>query len=149
MNKLTVLVAEEDERQTQLITNALSQNLSVSQIIGFQSGQNVLAFLFGLSDYKIPGEKYVLILDTQMPQIGGLEVLKIVKNHATLKSMPVIIFSSVKDTQTMELCYRLGCNAFIQKPIDCTEFERLSMLDFLSVMQVPDTPKDSLIKSAS
>jgi CheY-like chemotaxis protein len=149
MNNLTVLVAEEDEGQTELLTNALSRNRSVSHTLSFQNGQDVLTFLFGLSDYKIPGEKYVLILDAQMPQVSGLEVLKIVKNHETLKSMPVIIFSSVKDTQTMELCYRLGCNAFIQKPIDCTEFDRLSMLDFLSVMQVPDTPRDSLIKSAS
>jgi CheY-like chemotaxis protein len=148
MNSRTVLLAEEDERQANLITKALSQNISVNQVIGFPNGQDVLNFLFGLSDYDIYEKKYVLILDTQMPQVSGIEILKIVKNHDALKSLPLVIFSSVKDTQTMEICYRLGCKAFINKPIDCTEFERLSMLNFSSVMQVPDPPEDSFIKSA-
>jgi len=140
MSNLTVLLAEDDERQANLITRALSQNKSVNQVIGFSNGQDVLCFLFELSICNIPGEKYVLILDTQLSQVSGIEILKVVKKHETIKSMPIIIFSSIKDTQTMEMCYRLGCNAFINKPIDFAEFERLSMLNFLSVMQIPNTP---------
>jgi CheY-like chemotaxis protein len=138
MNDLTLLVAEADERQALLITKALSQNSRVGRIISFQNGQAVLSFLFGLSDYTMPGEKYVLILGIQMPQVSGIEVLKAVKNHDTLKILPVIMFSSVSDPQVMELCYRYGCNAFIPKPMEYSEFQRLSMLDFLSVIQVPD-----------
>jgi CheY-like chemotaxis protein len=114
-----------------------------------QSKRCHLNFLFGLSDYNIPGEKYVLLLDIQMPLVSGIEVLKIVKNHEALKSLPVIMFSSLNDPQTLELCYRYGCNAFIPKPVDYNEFQRLSMLDFLSSMEVPDTPKDLVFESAS
>jgi CheY-like chemotaxis protein len=149
MNDLTVLVAEDDEEQAFLIINALSQNSGVGHVIHFPNGQEVLNFLFGLSDYNIPGEKYVLLLDTQMPQVSGIEVLKVVKNHDALKSLPVIMFSSVSDPQIMDLCYQTGCNAFIPKPVDPGEFERLSMLDFLSSMQVPDTPKDLILENAS
>jgi CheY-like chemotaxis protein len=147
MNDLAVLVAEADERQALLITKALSRNSGVGRVIHFPDGQDVLNFLFGLSDYTMPGEKYVLILGIQMLQVSGIEVLKVVKNHEALKSLPVIMFSSVSDPQVMELCYHHGCNAFISKPIDYDEFQRLSMLDFLSSMQVPDTPKELLLKS--
>jgi two-component system, response regulator len=149
MNDLTILVAEDDQEQALLITRALFQNSKVSDVILFPNGQEVLNFLFGLSDYNIPGEKYVLLLDTLMPQVSGMEVLKIIKNHETLKFLPVIMFSSLNDPQTLELCYRLGCNAFIPKLVDHNEFEHLSMLDFLSAMEVPDTPREVFIESAS
>jgi CheY-like chemotaxis protein len=149
MNDLTVLVAEDDQEQALLITKALSQNSRVGDVVHFPNGQEVLNFLFGLSDYNIPGEKYVLLLDIQMPLVSGIEVLKVVKNHEALKSLPVIMFSSLNDPQTLELCYRYGCNAYIPKPVDYNEFQRLSMLDFLSSMEVPDTPKDLVFESAS
>lgn len=148
MNDLTVLVAEDDEGHALLITKALSRNSGVGRVIHFPDGQDVLNFLFGLSDNNIPGEKYVLLLDIQMPQVSGIEVLKIVKNHDVLKTLPVIMFSSVSDPQVVELCYRYGCNAFIPKPMEYSEFQHLSMLDFLSVMQVPAVPADSISKLA-
>jgi CheY-like chemotaxis protein len=142
MNDITVLVAEEDERQALLITKALSQNKNVGHIISFQNAREVLNFLFGLSDCNVPGEKYVLILGVQLPQTSGIEILKVVKNHEAFKTLPVIIFSSAHDPQTLELCYRYGCNAFIHRPVGCDEFESLSMLNILSIMQIPDTPME-------
>lgn len=147
MNDRTVLLAEDDERQALLITRALSQNKSVNQVIGFSNGQEVLNFLFWLSDCNLSGDKYVLLLDIQMLKVGEIEVLKIVKNYESLKLMPVIICSSVKNTQAVELCYCFGCDVFINKPIDCTGLKRLSMLNFLSLVQISDAYKDSFIKS--
>jgi CheY-like chemotaxis protein len=148
MNDITVLVAEDNEEQAILITKALSRNSGVGQVIHFPDGQDVLNFLFGLSDYNMPGEKFVLLLDIQMPQVSGIEVLKVIKNHNTLKFLPVIMFSSVTEPEIMDLCYEHGCNAFVPKPANPGEYENLSMLDFISSMQVPDTPKDLLLKSS-
>jgi hypothetical protein len=64
-----------------------------------------------------------------------------------MESVAVIMVSPVNDPQVTELCYIHDCNAFIHKPIDCNEFEHLSMLDFLSVMQVPQTPKNLQFKN--
>ena len=149
MNNLTVLLAEDNDQQALLTTKALNRNESVSKVIHFPCGQELLNFLFGLSDNNIPGGKYVLLLDIQMPQVSGIEVLKVIKNHNALKSLPVIMFSSITDSQVMDLCYHYGCNAFIPKPVDLAGFERLSVLDFISIMQVPAVPADIITKIAS
>jgi CheY-like chemotaxis protein len=149
MKDLTVLLAEDDDQQALLITQALNQNAGVSEVIRFQNGQDILTYIFMLADDNRYGEKYVLLLDIQMPGINGIEVLKAVKKHVALKILPVIMFSSDDDPRVMNLCYQYGCNAFITKPLDYDEYNRLSMLDFISVMQVPAVPTDIISKIAS
>lgn len=149
MNQLTVLLAEDNDRQALLISDALTRNSTIGQVVRFENGQEVLNFLLGLSQDNNPAGKYVLLLDIQMPKVSGIEVLKTVKNHDVLKSLPIIMFSSVDDPEVTNLCYQYGCNAFIPKPDNDDKFENLSMLDFISIMQVPAVPVDIISKIAS
>ena len=149
MSGLTILLAEDNEKQALLITRALQKNKSVKKVIHFQDGQETLNYLFLPSNPGKSGDKCILLLDIQMPCVNGIEVLKKIKNHDDWKSLPVIMFSSISDPQIMDLCYQYGCNAFIHKPADQKEFEQLSMLDLISIMQVPAVPFDILSQHAS
>lgn len=58
----------------------------------------------------------LLILDVNMPVMGGLELLQMMKSNATLKKVPVIILTSPTDHPVLAELQALGPEAFIQKP---------------------------------
>jgi CheY-like chemotaxis protein len=149
MKELTVLLAEDNHQQAARITQALKNNVGVGRIVRFQDGQSLLDYLFGFAKTGLSSGKYLLLLDIVMPCVNGIEVLKTIKSHVALKCIPVIMFSSIHDPHVQELCYQYGCNAFISKPFDEKEFDCLTMLDFISIMQVPSVPSDIITKIAS
>jgi CheY-like chemotaxis protein len=70
------------------------------------------------------GNPVALLLDLKMPKVDGLEVLKIIKADERLKSIPVIMLTSSRETPDLTDCYALGVNAYVVKPVDFQEFEK-------------------------
>jgi len=64
----------------------------------------------------------LVLLDLKMPKIGGLEVLKEIKNDHRTKSIPVVIMTSSKEERDMIEGYNSGVNSYIQKPVDFDQF---------------------------
>ena len=65
----------------------------------------------------------LIILDLNMPGKNGLQLLKQLKEPsqstpAPLCHIPVVIMSSETSQQKIQMCYRLGANAFVEKPVD-------------------------------
>jgi CheY-like chemotaxis protein len=147
MSEITVLLAEDNEGIALLTKKALRRNININQIIHFQNGREILDFLF--SCQHIDKGDIILMLDIQMPFVSGIEVLKEIRNQDDLKSLPVVIFSSISDPKVVNLCDRLGCNVFLPKPTNYSGFEDISKLDFSSMMRVPKIAPDIFYKSAS
>ena len=61
----------------------------------------------------------LVMLDLDMPNIDGLEVLKTLYVDEELKKVPVVVFSSVVNHEQIFECYDLGANAFVKKPMVC------------------------------
>jgi two-component system cell cycle response regulator DivK len=59
-----------------------------------------------------------IILDIQLPDINGLEVLKRIRNHPVGKSIPIIAMTSYAMSGDKERLLAAGCTAYIEKPID-------------------------------
>ena len=64
----------------------------------------------------------MLLLDIKMPRMDGLEVLKQLRNHETLKRMPVVILSSSREESDLARSWDLGVNAYVVKPVDVEQF---------------------------
>ena len=60
-------------------------------------------------------------LDLNMPILGGLETLKLIKEDERYKNIPVIILSSESQPEVFEECKGLGCATFLQKPASMAE----------------------------
>ena len=58
----------------------------------------------------------LLVLDLNMPDIGGLEVLEFVRAQDTLRALPVLIVTTRGDDQSRERVLRAGATAFLAKP---------------------------------
>lgn len=63
----------------------------------------------------------LLVMDINMPDINGLELLAFVRKNAKTEKLPVLVVSTDSTAQDRERCRTLGANAFLGKPFSETE----------------------------
>lgn len=64
----------------------------------------------------------ILILDIIMPVISGLDLLKMLREDEKYNDMPIIMLTSLDDTESYKKCFDLGAFDYINKPINAIEF---------------------------
>lgn len=140
-DEVTVLIAEDDDGHAELITLALKEAGLANPILRFHDGQKVLDFLFQRSPgpNREEGRSYLLLLDIRMPYADGVQVLREVKQSSELKNLPIIMLTTTDDPREIQICYELGCNCYITKPVEFNAFaESLKRVGlFLKVVRVP------------
>jgi CheY-like chemotaxis protein len=67
----------------------------------------------------------LILLDLQLPKIGGLQVLRSLKTDERTKTIPIVAFTSSKLAIEMVQGYGLGVNSYVIKPNDADEFARV------------------------
>lgn len=73
---------------------------------------------------------HLILLDLNLPKVGGKDVLKRIKDNPKLSSNLVIIFTNSDDVNDIRQCHELGADAYVQKPRD---FEQL--IDFCTAIK--------------
>jgi CheY-like chemotaxis protein len=116
----TILIVDDDEGHAILIRENLEAAGLTNRIEHFRDGQAVLDFFFKAG--KASGDTYLILLDIRMPKVDGIEVLRRLKADEELGKLPVIMLTTTDDTREVERCYELGCNVYIQKPVDYDKF---------------------------
>jgi len=59
-----------------------------------------------------------MLLDGTMSVLDGYEVLKTIKSDERTRSLPIVILTTTDSPSEIERCYKLGCNAYVTKPVD-------------------------------
>jgi DNA-binding response OmpR family regulator len=67
----------------------------------------------------------VVVLDIQMPDVDGWDVLSAVRGDASLRDIPVVLCSVKTGIEDRERGWRMGCDGYLLKPFDIHELERL------------------------
>ena len=57
-----------------------------------------------------------------MPKVNGLEVLKELKTHPRLKTIPIVVLTTSSESTDVRDAYQLGANSYIVKPVDFEKF---------------------------
>ena len=63
-------------------------------------------------------EPDILLLDIQMPRMGGFEVVTCLRQNRNLSSLPIIAASASATSNDKEVALSCGFNAFIEKPFE-------------------------------
>ena len=84
----------------------------------------------------------LLLLDLRLPKVGGLEVLRRLREDPRTRLLPVVVLTTSQTDGDMVESYRLGANSYIRKPVDMDQFiaamQRLGM--YWMVLNVPPEP---------
>ena len=140
-NPVTIIMVEDDEGHARLIERNIRRSGVNNEIIPFSNGTEALDYLFGTdgSGLKHKGKALLILLDLNLPDMTGIDILRRVKENNYLKSAPVVILTTTDDSQEIKRCYELGCNVYITKPVNYDSFanaiRQLGL--FFSVIQVP------------
>ncbi|MGX1786114.1 response regulator [Bosea sp. NPDC055332] len=134
---------EDDEGHARLIEKNIRRAGVNNEIIAFQNGTDALAFLFGAdgSGEASSRRQLLILLDLNLPDMAGVDILEKVKANQHTRRSPVIVLTTTDDSREIQRCYDLGANVYITKPVDYEGFanaiKQLGL--FFSVMQVPET----------
>ena len=143
LNEKKILLVEDNVDDELLTIRALKKNKIANDIIVARDGVEALNYLFGTDDgQKINPLPTLIILDLNLPKIGGLEVLKRIKADAQTKFIPVVVLTSSDEQNDLLESYGLGANSYIRKPVDFNKFIEVAAnigLYWLVINELPDT----------
>ncbi len=114
-HQLTIMVADDDEEDRDLIKDALKESRLLNEIHFVKDGEELMSALRAAA--RLPG---LILLDLNMPRMDGREALKEIKSDPRLKQIPVIVLTTSKAEEDVYRTYNLGVNSFITKPVTFT-----------------------------
>ena len=136
---VTILLIEDDPGHAKLIEKNVRRAGVVNDITHLEDGTKAMAYLFDRGDAR-KADPMLVLLDLNLPDMSGIDILAQIKADATLKRTPVIVLTTTDDKLEIQRCYDLGCNVYITKPVEYEGFaaaiRQLGL--FLTVMQVPE-----------
>jgi CheY-like chemotaxis protein len=125
---LNILLVEDNPDHAELVRRSLDNFQVASSLHHVEDGEAALDYIFGRHPFsdraQFPTPDLVL-LDLRLPRVDGLEVLRHVKSHPTLRSTPVVVLTTSDAERDVAAAYEYHANSFVTKPVD---FERLSQL---------------------
>lgn len=125
MNEKIILLVEDNPDDVALTIRAFKKNNILNGVVVANDGVEAIDYLFGTGKYAgrdISVLPAVVLLDLNLPRIGGMEVLRRIRSDDRTKMVPVVILTSSKEEQDVINGYKLGCNSYIRKPVDFNQF---------------------------
>src|SRR5262249_21247731 len=120
-----IVLIEDNPADVYLFRQAL-QNAGLNfELTLIQDGEAALAFAQSHPNYSAIGTPDLLVLDLNLPKIGGLEILEVVRRNPNLAHVPVAVMTSSAASQDHERCSDLGVNRYIVKPLELEEFLKI------------------------
>lgn len=135
---VTIVMIEDDAGHARLIEKNVRRAGVCNDITHFTDGGSALDFLF--QNAVRDNGPLLILLDLNLPDMSGVDILAKLKADEKLRRSPVIVLTTTDDQREIQRCYDLGANVYITKPVDYENFanaiRQLGL--FLSVMQVPE-----------
>lgn len=115
-----------DKKGTILISEDNLANMKlIRDVLGFYGYEIIEAYDGKTTLEKIKERKNdidLILMDLQLPDIGGLEIIKIVKSDDSTKSLPIFVISAYVQESDIKKAMKAGCNNYITKPINLEDF---------------------------
>ncbi|MFL9926113.1 response regulator [Herbaspirillum lusitanum] len=143
---VSIILVEDDDGHAVLVEKNLRRAGLTNGFLRLKDGQEAIDYFFGEGGDKPDMQNVVVLLDVNMPRIGGVEVLQQLKKEDKTAAIPVIMLTTTDDPREIERCYEFGCNVYITKPVEYDDFiEAVRRLGFfLQVVKLPATsPRSS------
>ncbi len=126
MHPLTILLVEDDPADQKLIRMSLREQKVANDVHAVGSGEEGLDFLHRRGEHADGAPRPDLILlDLNMPGMGGKEFLRRLKLEEDLKQIPVIILTTSDSERDIIDSYKLQASGYVHKPVSLDEFKQV------------------------
>lgn len=116
----TILLVEDSEDDYEATVRAFKKANLHNPVEWCQSGRDALNYLHHEGAYAQgtkPATPGLIMLDLNMPGMDGRKTLQLIKENPKLKRIPVIILTTSANERDVEVCYQIGANTYVQKPV--------------------------------
>ncbi|MBL8497361.1 MAG: response regulator [Nitrosomonas sp.] len=115
-----ILLVEDNPLDVDLTLRAFQRCNLTNPILIARDGEEALAWIPRWE----AGETMplLILLDLNMPRIDGLTVLRTLKTHASLRSIPIVVLTTSQEERDIQNAYDAGANSYIVKPVDFDRF---------------------------
>lgn len=131
---VNILVAEDDDDDYLIFSIAIKETSFTYLLKRAENGEVLLKCL----NDELPD---ILFLDLLMPCMDGKQCLKEIRANKKYDSLPIIVYSSLNDLNSVEYCYREGSNLYVIKPNSINDLksilERILAIDWKKTMYFP------------
>ena len=138
---LSVLIADDDEGHATLVARNLRRAGLQADLIRLRDGQEVVDYLYRRAPWadRPDHRAVVVILDLNMPRLGGLQVLERLKGDDAFARIPIFVLTTTDNPVEIDACYVRGASACLVKPVDFGAFSDMiqRFAGFLMTAQMP------------
>ncbi|WP_322742292.1 response regulator [Gloeocapsopsis crepidinum] len=118
-----ILLVEDDEVDVMNVKRAFKKNNITNPLYLAANGLEALAMLRGEnSDFQIPHQRRLVLLDLNMPKMNGIEFLRELRADSELRFTPVIVLTTSNEDRDKVEAYNLNVAGYILKPVTFANF---------------------------
>jgi two-component system response regulator len=125
MTARTVLLVEDNPTDEALTLRSLRKSGITNNVAVTRDGAEALDYLFctgAFADRNPDDLPAVVLMDLNLPKIGGLEALKRIRDNPATKLLPVVILTSSDEEEDRFTGYEIGANSYVRKPVEFSKF---------------------------
>lgn len=126
MNMKTILLVEDDELDVISVQRILKKFYTSYDLHVAHNGKEALTMLTRVEN---PIKPDVVLLDLNMPRMNGIEFLKIIREDAMLKNLPVFVMTTSSEISDRTLTEQLGVSGYIIKPLSDNNVKKVDSMD--------------------
>jgi len=141
IEKVTIVMIEDDLGHATLIEKNLRRAGIMNEVIHIDNGRKAMDYFQRKGDYE--GSEHpeclLVLLDLNLPEVDGFEILEQLKSKEETRTIPIIILTTTDNPREVERAYELGCNIYVTKPVVYESFaESIRKLGLmLAVVKLP------------
>ncbi len=120
-----ILLVEDSGDDEALTLRALRKSNVANEVVVARDGEEALDYLFATGPHagRDPRDvPQVVLLDLNLPRLGGLDVLRRIRADERTRLLPVVILTSSREEEDVVHGYSLGANSYVRKPVDFAQF---------------------------
>ena len=139
-----ILLVEDNEGDVGLVEEVFEDAKIRNTLHVAEDGEEAMLFLNKEKPFAKAPTPDIILLDLNLPQKDGREVLEEIKTNDKLKRIPVVVLTTSKAEEDIVRSYDLHANSYITKPVDFDQFIKVikSIEDFwLEVVRLPSSKK--------
>lgn len=136
-----ILMVEDNEGDVLLAREGFKRVSFPVHLHHVPNGEECLAYLRKEGNYADATSPDLILLDLNMPVMGGREVMAELAHDPQLCHLPVVVLTTSADKQDIAQMYSLRCSTYIVKPLDFEEFQRIIQIIgeyWFTVAALPD-----------